>query len=148
MLMKDLENLKKGTELVLNKNGLYSMGNGTLNKNTIFKLSNIEGYLYSLKAYNNGVYVGRGVFSYYELSKMFEVAPKKINIEVIENSSLLPPDVKKVVINDEVTIVILKSGCKAVSKPMAGDTYDRQVGFRVAYIKAKMKELKKELKKY
>lgn len=154
MLREHLKELNCGTELVLTEKGLSLIGGGSLiKKDTIFKIRDIFNGLvtqYRIDAYSeSGIYIGGGAFNTHEILKMFDLATKKSkNIEVIENPNDLPNDVKKVIINDEVTIVILKSGYKAVSKPMEGDNYNRQIGFRVAYVKAKIKELNKELKKY
>ncbi|PPA87677.1 hypothetical protein C4A75_00205 [Brevibacillus laterosporus] len=53
---------------------------------------------------------------------------------------------EKVIRNGRATIVILSDGSKGVSKCLPQDTYDAVKGYDIAYIKAKIKSLKKQLK--
>jgi hypothetical protein len=66
-------------------------------------------------------------------------------VEYIEN--LDSKEKVKVIRNDKATIVILPDGSKGVSKCLPEDVYDAEKGYQIAYIKAKIKSLKKQLKK-
>lgn len=79
-----------------------------------------------------------GVFSIEEVEKYFN----EYNITSEYN------DISKCIINDNVTVIILKSGCKGIAKCLPQDKYEEEIGVRVAYIKAKIKEMQKELKTY
>jgi len=45
-------------------------------------------------------------------------------------------DIKQVIHQDNNTVVILKSGCEGIARLQEGDTYNRELGFWVAYAKA------------
>jgi len=53
---------------------------------------------------------------------------------------------ERVIHNDKATIVILDDGTKGVSKCDPADTYNKTKGIKIAYIRAKIKSLQKELK--
>jgi len=53
---------------------------------------------------------------------------------------------EKVIQNNNATIVILEDGSKGVSKCLPIDTYNETKGIKIAYIRAKIKSLQKELK--
>jgi len=53
---------------------------------------------------------------------------------------------EKVIQNNNATIVILEDGSKGVSKCLPIDTYNETKGIKIAYIRAKIKSLNKELK--
>ena len=80
-----------------------------------------------------------GVFNASEISKYFKRHIDNININ---------EDVKRVIFNDRVTVVILNSGVKGIAKCLEEDKYNKETGYRIAYLKAKIKEMKKELKRY
>lgn len=155
MLLNELKNIKllKESKLVLTEEGLRRLDEGYVDDKTLFEVHCIEetvfnyGTFYKLNAYNGKVHIGVGVFSEKEMLDMFDIKHSD-DVETIIDPKSLPKDVKKVIFSKNTTIVILKTGVKAISKPWTGDVYDRQIGFRVAYLKAKMKELHKELKKY
>lgn len=65
----------------------------------------------------------------------------------IENKIITKEDNLKVIRNGKATIVILEDGTKGVSKCLEEDTYNESIGFEIAYKKAKIKQLTKELKK-
>lgn len=52
---------------------------------------------------------------------------------------------EKVIHSGNATIVILDDGSKGVAKCMEGDEYNKTTGIKIAYIRAKMKSLQKEL---
>lgn len=79
-----------------------------------------------------------GVFSMEEIEKYFDEY----------NLTSGYDDISKCIINDNVTVIILKSGCKGIAKCLPQDKYEEEIGVRVAYIKAKIKEMQKELKTY
>ena len=57
-------------------------------------------------------------------------------------------DVSKVIFNEEkgITVVKLNDGTKAIARCSEHDVFCRETGFRVAYAKAEIKQLKKEIK--
>lgn len=70
----------------------------------------------------------------------FEIIPEeKTNIVEIKNNI-------KTIRNDRATIVILPNGIKGVSKCMPQDKYDANKGYKIAYLKANIKSMQKELK--
>lgn len=83
--------------------------------------------------------IGIGVFNELEIEEYFKEYIKEVKQD---------NDVQRVIYSNSVTVVILKSGIKGISKCLEGDVYNEEVGYRVAYLKAKIKEMKKELKKY
>lgn len=67
--------------------------------------------------------------------------------EVIKDSSFkTKTKTERVIHNDNATIVILDDGCKGVAKCMIEDEYNKTKGIKIAYIRAKIKSLQKELK--
>jgi len=67
--------------------------------------------------------------------------------EVIKDSSFKTrAKTERVIHNELATIVILDDGSKGVSKCIPEDEYDRTKGIKIAYIRAKIKSLHKELK--
>lgn len=55
-------------------------------------------------------------------------------------------DIEKVIINDPCIIVFLKSGEKGIAKCMPEDAFDEQIGYEIAYCKAKIKALSNNIK--
>lgn len=53
---------------------------------------------------------------------------------------------EKVIHNANRTIVILDDGSKGIAKCCEGDKYDKLIGIKIAYLRAKIKSLNKELK--
>lgn len=56
-------------------------------------------------------------------------------------------DVKKVIRNGQVTVVILRDGSKGKSKCLPEDTYDADLGYEIAYTRAQIKSLSRKLKR-
>lgn len=83
--------------------------------------------------------IGIGVFNETEIEEYFKEYIKEVKQD---------NDVQRVIYSNNVTVVILKSGIKGISKCLEGDVYNEEVGYRVAYLKAKIKEMNKELRKY
>jgi hypothetical protein len=53
---------------------------------------------------------------------------------------------EKVIHNKNATIVILDDGCKGVAKCSPEDEFNKTTGIKIAYLRAKIKSLQKELK--
>lgn len=125
--------LKVGMKLELIKD--LDCGIRIIYKGEIFKVKHITSNKISL--INDGI--GVGVFELEEVNEYF-----KEYIEEIKTDE----DVKRVIYSDKVTVVILNSGVKGIAKCLEEDTYNKETGYRVAYLKAKIKEMNKELKRY
>ena len=125
--------LKVGMKLELIKN--LDCGIRVIEKGKVFKIKHISTNKVSL--INNEI--GVGVFELEEVKEYF-----KEYIEEIKTDE----DVKRVIYSDRVTVVILNSGIKGIAKCLEEDEYDKKVGYRIAYLKAKIKEMNKELKSY
>lgn len=125
--------LKVGMKLELIKD-LYC-GIRVIEKGEVFRVQHISANKVSL--INNEI--GVGVFELEEVKEYF-----KEHIEEIKTDE----DVKRVIYSDKVTVVILNNGIKGIAKCLEEDEYDKKVGYRIAYLKAKVKEMNKELKRY
>lgn len=125
--------LKVGMKLELIKD-LYC-GIRVIEKGEVFRVQHISANKVSL--INNEI--GVGVFELEEVKEYF-----KEHIEKIKTDE----DVKRVIYSDKVTVVILNNGIKGIAKCLEEDEYDKKVGYRIAYLKAKVKEMNKELKRY
>lgn len=125
--------LKVGMELELIKD--LDCGIRVIEKGEIFRIQHISANKVSL--INDGI--GVGVFELEEVKEYF-----KEYIEEIKTDE----GVKRVIYSDRVTVVILNSGIKGIAKCLDEDEYDKKVGYRIAYLKAKIKEMNKELKSY
>ena len=125
--------LKVGMELELIKN--LDCGIRVIEKGEVFRVQHISANKVSL--INNEI--GVGVFELEEVKEYF-----KEYIEEVKTDE----DVKRVIYSDRVTVVILNSGIKGIAKCLEEDEYDKKTGYRIAYLKAKIKEMNKELKRY
>ena len=125
--------LKVGMELELIKD--LDCGIRVIEKGEVFRVQHISANKVSL--INNEI--GVGVFELEEVKEYF-----KEYIEEIKTDE----DVKRVIYSDRVTVVILNSGIKGIAKCLEEDEYDKKVGYRIAYLKAKIKEMNKELRSY
>ena len=125
--------LKVGMELELIKD--LDCGIRVIEKGEVFRVQHISANKVSL--INNEI--GVGVFELEEVKEYF-----KEHIEEIKTDE----DVKRVIYSDKVTVVILNNGIKGIAKCLEEDEYDKKVGYRIAYLKAKIKEMNKELKSY
>lgn len=125
--------LKVGMELELIKD--LDCGIRVIEKGEVFRVQHISVNKVSL--INNEI--GVGVFELEEVKEYF-----KKYIEEIKTDE----DVKRVIYSDKVTVVILNSGIKGIAKCLEEDEYDKKIGYRIAYLKAKVKEMNKELKGY
>lgn len=125
--------LKVGMKLELIKN--LDCGIRVIEKGEVFRVQRISANKVSL--INNEI--GVGVFELEEVKEYF-----KEHIEEIKTDE----DVKRVIYSDKVTVVILNNGIKGIAKCLEEDEYDKKVGYRIAYLKAKVKEMNKELKRY
>ena len=125
--------LKVGMKLELIKD--LDCGIRVIEKGEVFRVQHISANKVSL--INNEI--GVGVFELEEVKEYF-----KEHIEEIKTDE----DVKRVIYSDRVTVVILNSGIKGIAKCLDEDEYDKKVGYRIAYLKAKIKEMNKELKSY
>ena len=125
--------LKVGMKLELIKD--LDCGIRVIEKGEVFRVQHISANKVSL--INNEI--GVGVFELEEVKEYF-----KEHIEEIKTDE----DVKRVIYSDKVTVVILNNGIKGIAKCLEEDEYDKKVGYRIAYLKAKIKEMNKELKRY
>ncbi len=125
--------LKVGMKLELIKD--LDCGIRVIEKGEVFRVQHISANKVSL--INNEI--GVGVFELEEVKEYF-----KEHIEEIKTDE----DVKRVIYSDKVTVVILNNGIKGIAKCLEEDEYDKKVGYRIAYLKAKVKEMNKELKRY
>ena len=125
--------LKVGMELELIKD--LDCGIRVIEKGEVFRVQHIS--VNKVFFINNEI--GVGVFELEEVKEYF-----KEHIEEIKTDE----DVKRVIYSDKVTVVILNSGIKGIAKCLDEDEYDKKVGYRIAYLKAKIKEMNKELKSY
>lgn len=125
--------LKVGMKLELIKD--LDCGIRIIEKGEVFRVRHISANKVSL--INNEI--GVGVFELEEVKEYF-----KEHIEEIKTDE----DVKRVIYSDKVTVVILNNGIKGIAKCLEEDEYDKKVGYRIAYLKAKVKEMNKELKRY
>lgn len=125
--------LKVGMKLELIKD--LDCGIRVIEKGEVFRVQHISVNKVSL--INNEI--GVGVFELEEVKEYF-----KEHIEEIKTDE----DVKRVIYSDKVTVVILNNGIKGIAKCLEEDEYDKKVGYRIAYLKAKVKEMNKELKRY
>lgn len=125
--------LKVGMELELIKD--LDCGIRTIEKGEVFRIQHISVNKVSL--INNKI--GVGVFESEEVKEYFK--------EYIEENKT-DEDVKRVIYSDRVTVIILNSGIKGIAKCLDEDEYDKKIGYRIAYLKAKIKEMNKELKSY
>lgn len=83
--------------------------------------------------------LGVGVFNIEEINEYFKEYIEKV--EVNDN-------VERVIYSGRVTVVILKDGSKGVSKCLESDTYSKKDGYNIAYLKANIKSMTKQLNKY
>lgn len=125
--------LKVGMELELIKD--LDCGIRVIEKGEVFRVQHIS----ANKVFLINNEIGVGVFELDEVKEYF-----KEYIEEIKTDE----DVKRVIYSDKVTVVILNSGIKGIAKCLDEDEYDKKVGYRIAYLKAKVKEMNKELKRY
>ena len=85
----------------------------------------------------------------HEKMKQKQMKNKNIIYEMPSYVTLLSEgDVSKVIFNEEkgVTVVKLNDGTKATARCSEHDVFCRETGFRVAYAKAEIKQLKKMIK--
>lgn len=82
----------------------------------------------------------RETLEYFELSE--KENSKKYNVVNVNS------DIKTILHDGKTTVVILHDDTIGVSHCSRGDTYNKEVGERVAYIKAKIKSLQNELEQY
>lgn len=125
--------LKVGMKLKLIKD--LDCGVRIISKGEVFQVNSISNRV----SLHNGK-IGVGVFNKEEVAEYFE--------EYTEREIYVGLDVKRVIYSDRATVVILNSGAKGIAKCLEEDTYNKETGYRVAYLKAKIKEMNKELNRY
>lgn len=78
-----------------------------------------------------------------------------LSMEIYENGQLIHEEnggfsrkemKERIIFNGDATIVFLDDGTKGVSKCHPDDDYDKTLGIKIAYNRAKIKFLQKELK--
>lgn len=142
--------LKKDLELGFGKTARKGGESELLDVSKEQILTNIEGHIKSsinkrFQILINGM--GIGMFSENEFYEYFnEVKEEKNKISTVHISGL--SEKVKLIRNNRVTIVILSDGTKGISKCLAEDVYDEKIGFEIAYKKALIKQLNKNLKEY
>ena len=95
---------------------------------------------------NESVVTGRdGMLTFGIDRDNFEEYFEIINKQII-NKQIINKQDYRVIINNPVVVVILSDGTKGVAKCMATDEFDSNKGFEIAYRKAQIKSLQKELK--
>jgi len=86
------------------------------------------------------------IIKYYGTKQYFVETDARTG-EIIKDSSFrIKPKSERIIHNDMATIVILDDGSKGVSKCMPEDEYNKIKGIKIAYLRAKIKSLHKELK--
>lgn len=88
-----------------------------------------------------------------ELDEYFEYVPQIVETELPEQVTevfVYEPEEEevRVIYNNRATVVILEDGSRGVSKCLPEDEYDADLGFDIAYTRAKIKQLQKDLKTY
>lgn len=125
-------NLEVGMRLELTKD--LDCGIKVISAGEVFEVQSILGKISLMNPM-----IGIGVFDFEEVNEYFKEYIEEIKID---------EDVKRVIYSDKATVVILNSGVKGIAKCLENDTYNKEIGYRVAYLKAKIKEMNKELKRY
>ena len=74
-----------------------------------------------------------------------EITTKGTSIFVDDDSFMLPEKKQKLMFQDKAIICILDDGTKGVAKCNDDDDYNQTIGIKIAYIRAKIKSLIKEL---
>lgn len=80
----------------------------------------------------------RETLEYFKLSKK----------EDDKKCKVIYPEVKTIVHDGKTTVVILKDDSVGIAHCLPEDTFDKEIGEEVAYIKAKIKSLQNQLKQY
>lgn len=62
------------------------------------------------------------------------------------DSFKIPEKKQRIITSQNAVIVFLDNGSKGVAKCMADDYYDQTKGIKIAYLRAKIKSMNKELK--
>ena len=129
---------KKGTILIENNGALYHDNKYICDINSYLEENHCKPY----KEEN----MNTETFSYESLPFVinFKVTDKNKNVtyQTVDTDDAS----YKIIINGTTTIVILKDGCKGISKCLPDDIYDREKGIDIAYRKALIKSYQKELK--
>jgi len=64
---------------------------------------------------------------------------------IATNSFKIKENKEKIIHNGNTTIIILNDGTKGVAKCSSSDGYNRTTGIKIAYLRAKIESLQKEL---
>jgi hypothetical protein len=84
----------------------------------------------------------------YKATRRPFVEVSKTTGQVVKDTSFTLPELKeKVIYSDRVVIVFLDDGSKGVAKCHPNDEYNPTTGVKIAYTRAKIKSMQKELKK-
>lgn len=141
--------LKVGMQLELTETLL-----GRLEKGTIFTILDIKKDEIRETRVSVRCYQGEGSFSEDEINQYFiEYIERDVEDSEIFDYTKLNDieeynEIEKLIRNEPVTVVILKNGIKGISKCLNEDKFSAELGVRIAYLKAKRKEIDKELRKY
>lgn len=82
-------------------------------------------------------------FTYHSTKQVFTKTDKN---GTTTNSFIIPERKSKMIFSNNAVICILDDKSKGVSKCCPEDSYDKTKGIKIAYIRAKIKSLQKELK--
>jgi hypothetical protein len=87
-------------------------------------------------------------YIYEILPYMSNATVKLPNGELLEEQHVIKDAEKyKLIFNNDTTIVILNDGSKGIAKRNPIDNYDTQIGYEIAYCRAKIKSFEKEIKR-
>jgi len=67
-------------------------------------------------------------------------------VNVKTDSFMIPEKKQRIITSGNAVIVFLDDGSKGVAKCMEDDYYDQTKGIKIAYLRAKIKSMNKELK--
>ena len=88
--------------------------------------------------------IGYGVYDFDEINEYLD----KVDVEEVYIES--KEEIERIIVNENkrTCVVILKGGIKGKAKCLPEDIFNKDVGIKIAYSKAKIKQLYKEIKSY
>lgn len=139
------EELKKGVEVVLNKR--IELGGGfNINKYSkgIIEEVNLDKDSVVIKLNDYGVMVG----NIQETLEGFDIKKQEEKVVIVKDSVDKKSEIKNILYNGKVTVVVLKDGGIGIATCHKEDEYDKAKGKEIATIKAKINSLENQLKQY
>lgn len=149
---ENLMNLKVGDKVRVKKDlkvGIYYKGNGGAKPRVVPGMNNYKGKIATIKHIDSMgfIVIDLDEGNYFWSSGMFEeIEEEKVNEVIFNKPSFIHNDVEKVIRNGNVVIVILDTGEKGISKLHPDDKFDLEVGYEIAYQRATIERLKREIK--